>query len=87
MDKIKFEEVDICCTKKDNLKIVSALLQDSIIPYTLFQYKKKEKSVQILLNRFCHENDQKLYKGFVDSVLGFDSSILEPQEEVVMEFE
>lgn len=64
MDKIKFEAVDICCTKKDDLKIVSALLQDAIIPYTLFHYKKKEKNVQILLNRFCHENDQKLYEGY-----------------------
>ena len=31
--------------------------------------------------------DEVLFKGFVDSILGFDSSILEMQEEVVLEFE
>ena len=31
--------------------------------------------------------DEVLFKGFVDSILGFDSSILEIQEEVVLEFE
>ncbi len=32
-------------------------------------------------------SDQKLYKLFVDEVLGFDSSSIKPEEEVVLEFE
>jgi hypothetical protein len=32
-------------------------------------------------------SDTKLHKGFVDSILGFDSSIIQPPDEVVMEFE
>ena len=32
-------------------------------------------------------SDEKLYKLFVDSVLGFDSSLLEETEEAVLEFE
>ena len=33
-------------------------------------------------------NEQTLFKGFVDSVLGFDSSLIDLEtEEVVMEFE
>tara|TARA_R100000388_G_scaffold90575_1_gene71994 strand:+ start:1781 stop:3019 length:1239 start_codon:yes stop_codon:yes gene_type:complete len=47
-------------------------------------YERAQEAKAIIEDNF---NDQKLYKGFVDSVLGFDSSILEPQEEVVMEFE
>lgn len=31
--------------------------------------------------------DEVLFKGFVDNILGFDSSILEEREEVVLEFE
>jgi hypothetical protein len=32
-------------------------------------------------------SNTKLYKGFVDSILGFDSSFIQPPDEVVMEFE
>tara|TARA_R110001592_G_C13151182_1_gene748161 strand:- start:808 stop:2043 length:1236 start_codon:yes stop_codon:yes gene_type:complete len=32
-------------------------------------------------------SNTKLYKGFVDSILGFDSSLIQPPDEVVMEFE
>ena len=32
-------------------------------------------------------NDKVLYKLFVDSILGFDSSMLEPEESLVLEFE
>ena len=47
--------------------------------------KEQAKELQTLvLDKF---SDEKLYKLFVDEVLGFDSSILEPEEEVVMEFE
>lgn len=47
--------------------------------------KKTAKELQSLVNeKFSNE---KLYKLFVDSVLGFDSSIIEPVEDVVMEFE
>tara|TARA_A100001515_G_scaffold89210_1_gene70901 strand:- start:1157 stop:2392 length:1236 start_codon:yes stop_codon:yes gene_type:complete len=47
--------------------------------------KKQAKELQTLvLDKF---SDEKLHKLFVDEVLGFDSSILEPEEEVVMEFE
>jgi hypothetical protein len=38
----------------------------------------------LLANKF---EDEKLYKIFVDNVLGFDSSILEQQEDIVLEFE
>tara|TARA_R110001583_G_scaffold33670_1_gene113729 strand:+ start:4849 stop:6084 length:1236 start_codon:yes stop_codon:yes gene_type:complete len=32
-------------------------------------------------------SNTKLYKGFVDSILGFDSSLIQPSDEVVLEFE
>ena len=32
-------------------------------------------------------DDEPLHKIFVDAILGFDSSMLEPEEETVMEFE
>jgi hypothetical protein len=41
------------------------------------------------LKSIINENfsNTKLYKGFVDSILGFDSSFIQPPDEVVMEFE
>ena len=51
----------------------------------LDKIKEQAKELQeIVLDKF---SDEKLYKLFVDEVLGFDSSIIEPEEEVVMEFE
>ena len=51
----------------------------------LDQAKETALELQTLVNdKFSNE---KLYKLFVDSVLGFDSSIVEPVEDVVMEFE
>ena len=47
--------------------------------------KKQAKELQeLVLDKF---SDEKLYKLFVDEVLGFDSSVLETEEEEVMEFE
>ena len=49
--------------------------------------KLKKQSVElqdIVLDKF---SDEKLYKLFCDSVLGFDSSIIEEKEDVVLEFE
>ena len=47
--------------------------------------KEQAKELQsLVLDKF---SDEKLYKLFVDEVLGFDSSVLETEEEVVMEFE
>ena len=49
--------------------------------------KFKEQAVElqdIVTDKF---SDEKLYKLFCDNILGFDSSIIEEQEDVVMEFE
>ena len=47
--------------------------------------KERARELQsIVLDKFSNE---KLYKLFVDEVLGFDSSIIEPEKEVVLEFE
>ena len=47
--------------------------------------QKKAKELQKIINE--NFSDEKLYKIFVDSVLGFDSSLIEPVEDVVLEFE
>jgi glycosyltransferase involved in cell wall biosynthesis len=46
--------------------------------------QKAEELKQLVNDKFC---DEKLYKIFIDEVLGFDSSVLETQQEVVLEFE
>ena len=48
--------------------------------------KKAEKLQKLVAEKFDKE---KLYKGFVDAVLGFDSSILSPviEDHPVVEFE
>ena len=47
--------------------------------------RETSKELQKIVNeRF---GDEPLHKTFVDAVLGFDSSMLEPEEETVMEFE
>ena len=43
MDKIKFEAVDICCTKKDDLKIVSALMQFNYSIHIISVQEKRKK--------------------------------------------
>ena len=48
-------------------------------------FVKQATELQALVNQDF--GDEVLFKGFVDNILGFDSSLLEKQEEVVMEFE
>ena len=51
----------------------------------LDKVKERARELQsIVLDKF---SNKKLYKLFVDEVLGFDSSIIEPEKEVVLEFE
>ena len=46
--------------------------------------QKAKKLQEINKNRFSEEI---LYKGFIDNILGFDSSVIEPEEDIVLEFE
>lgn len=46
--------------------------------------KQAEELQNLVLDKF---SDKNLHKLFVDSILGFDSSLIEPKEDVVLEFE
>ena len=48
-------------------------------------FVKQSVELQGLVNQDF--SDEVLFKGFVNNILGFDSSLVERQEEVVMEFE
>ena len=51
----------------------------------LDKIKEQAKELQgLVLDKFSDDN---LHKLFVDSILGFDSSLIEPKEDVVLEFE
>jgi hypothetical protein len=48
--------------------------------------KERAEALSTIINEKF--NEEKLHKGFVDAVLGFDSSIIDQEaEEVVLEFE
>tara|TARA_R110001592_G_scaffold312452_1_gene587772 strand:- start:506 stop:1744 length:1239 start_codon:yes stop_codon:yes gene_type:complete len=56
---------------------------------TMFKNHSKFVKLAEELQDYVDTNfrDEILFKGFVDSILGFDSSILESSEEILMEFE
>ena len=56
--------------------------------YTLKNLDKaREQAIELQEKVKDNFSNEKLYKLFIDSIIGFDSSYLEPEEEVVLEFE
>ena len=60
---------------EDDLKVISALVQDAIFPMTEMVWRAKEKRFGILLNRFRWEDEGKARHGpeRVQSVLSIDN--------------
>ena len=80
----KSNQIEFWDNPKQAQKLLKKLsvLKSWIKSYCLMENYIEELKV-LVGNKFSDEN---LYKLFVDSVLGFDSSIIEPVEDVVMEF-
>ncbi len=67
LSAIPHEPLKIKASDVIDLKVISALVQDALVPVSNFHYDQAEKAFTILLNRFCWEdspeilNHQKIY--------------------------
>lgn len=63
MDTLDLKPLKILAKDLEDLKIMSAHLQDSIVPYLSMQYDPKTETFQMLTNRFCWEHDPQEHEG------------------------